>query len=50
MDDDNLKKSRISRTKSLLNSFKMTDSLFINGGNKKVVNLEVKGLRLIGKE
>ena len=49
--DDSLKRSRISRTKSLLGSFKMTDSLFVSGGaNKKVVNLQVKDVNLIGKE
>ncbi len=48
---EQLKKSRISRTQSLLGSFKMTDSLFVsNGVNKKIVNLQIKNINLINKE
>ena len=47
--DENLKRSRLSRTQSLLNSFKMTDSLFVSTSNKSVVNLEINNLKLITK-
>ena len=47
--DENLKDSRLSRTQSLLNSFKMIDSLFVSTSNKSIVNLEIKNLKLITK-
>ena len=51
--DDSLKGSHIartpSRTNSLLGSFKMTDSVLGSGKNRKVLNLEIKSLKLIEK-
>ena len=51
--DDSLKNSTInrsnSRTSSLLGSFKMVDSVIGSGKNRKVLNLELKGIRIIAK-
>ena len=53
--DDRLKNSQVntrsvSRTGSLLGSFKMGDSVLGTGKNRKIRNLELKNLQLVDKD